>query len=45
VVPSVPVAYVAVARKLLHTIHGLLRTRTSFDQAHFYQPQKIAHAA
>ncbi|MEN0066941.1 MAG: IS110 family transposase [Myxococcota bacterium] len=34
------VAYVAVARKLLHTIHGMLRTETHFDPSRFYQPKR-----
>ena len=38
------VGYVAVARKLLHTIHGMLKTETAFDANLFYQPagKKVA---
>ena len=32
------VAYVAVARKLLHTIHGMLKTNTRFQPDRFYNP-------
>lgn len=34
------VAYTAVARKLLCTIHGMLRTKTEFDAARFYNPRE-----
>ena len=39
------VAYVAIARKLLHTIHGMLRSETAFDASRFYQPQRLKAAA
>jgi transposase len=39
------VAYVAVARKLLHTIHGILRSKTAFDAKRFYNPRQKAAAA
>ncbi|MEN0066974.1 MAG: transposase [Myxococcota bacterium] len=39
------VAYVAVSRKLLHTIHGMLKTRTAFDPSRFYQPKKVPRVA
>ena len=38
------VAYVAVARKLLHTIIGILRTKTRFQPELFYRP-KLQKAA
>jgi len=40
------VAYTAVARKLLCTIHGMLRTKTTFDATRFYNPhEKMERAA
>lgn len=39
------VAYVAVARKLLHTIHGVLASKTPFEPARFYNPQRLALSA
>ena len=39
------VAYVAVARKLLHVIHGMLKTRTAYDPDRFYQPKEVRSAA
>jgi transposase len=39
------VGYVAVARKLLHTIHGMLRSETEFDASRFYQPYPRKRAA
>ena len=34
------VAIVAVMRKLLHAIYGMLKHDASFDGAKFYQPQR-----
>lgn len=39
------VAYVAVARKLLHTIVGILRTGTEFQPERFYRPNPVGIAA
>lgn len=38
------VAYVAVSRKLLHTICGLLKTRAEFEPERFYRPRTPARA-
>lgn len=39
------VAYVAVARKLLHTIMGMLKSGTAFDPSRFYNPSTSRIAA
>lgn len=39
------VAYVAVARKLLHTVHGMLKSGTEFNPARFYQPKEMSQPA
>lgn len=36
------VAYVAVARKLLHTVHGMLRSKTAFEASRFYRADRQA---
>lgn len=39
------VAYVAVARRLVHSIHGVLASQTPFDAARFYSPKQCRSAA
>jgi len=36
------VALVAVARKLLHCIHGMMQTNTPWDPARFYMPRTVS---